>query len=261
MDESDQPRPLDESSALILGGTSGVGLATALRLARAGSPGIALNGRDPERGAAAVAEIERAGGSAIFLQGDAGDPDTVDAVVAEAVRAFGRVDVAVSAVAPPGEVSLLERIEAGEMLRVLEALTRPPLLLTRAVVPAMKASGGGAVVSVASDAAKVPTPGEAVVGGAMAAVAMFSRTAAMELKRHRIRVNVLTPSLILGTRTSDAILEHELGSRIFAKIAAKAELGVPTAEDVAGLVEFLVGPGAAKMTGQVISMNGGISAG
>ena len=260
-DHATQVRTLGESRAVVLGGTSGVGLATALRLARAGSPEIVINGRDAKRGTAAVAAIESAGGTAYFVEGDAGDPADVARVVAEAHDRLGRIDVAVSAVAPPGEVSLLEKIAADEMLRILDALTRPPLLLTREVVPFMKSAGGGSIISVASDAAKVTTPGEAVVGAGMAAIAMFSRTAAMEVKRHGIRVNVLTPSLISGTRTSDAILEHDLGSKIFEKVAAKARLGVPTADEVAGLIEFLAGPAAAKITGQVISINGGISAG
>jgi 2-hydroxycyclohexanecarboxyl-CoA dehydrogenase len=260
-DATTQVRTLAESAAVVLGGSSGVGLATALRLARAGSPGIVINGRNAARGAQAVAAVEAAGGTAHFVEGDAGDPADVARVVAEAYDRLGRIDVAVSAVAPPGEVSLLEKIAAEEMLRILDALTRPPLLLAREVVPFMKSSGGGTIISVASDAAKVTTPGEAVVGAGMAAIAMFSRTAAMEVKRHGIRVNVLTPSLIAGTRTSDAILEHELGSKIFEKIAAKAQLGVPSADDVAGLIEFLASPAAAKITGQVISINGGTSAG
>jgi len=251
----------DESTALILGGTSGVGLATALRLARAGSPGIVVNGRDDSRGAAAVGEIRAAGGYGYFVAGDAGTPADVARVVAEAHDRLGRLDVAVSAVAPAGQVLPIEKTSAAEMLRVFEDLTRPPMLLTREVAPLMAARGGGAIISVASDAAKVPTPGEAIVGAGMAAIAMFGRSAAMELKRHGVRVNVLTPSLISGTRTSAALFAHEMGEKIFARIAAKAQLGIPDADDVAGLIEFLAGPGAAKITGQVISINGGISAG
>jgi 2-hydroxycyclohexanecarboxyl-CoA dehydrogenase len=95
----------------------------------------------------------------------------------------------------------------------------------------------------------------------MAAITMFTRTLALEVKRHRIRVHAVTPSLIAGTPTAERLLADEFGARIFGKIMEKAQLGVPDADDVAATVLWLAGPTAAKVTGQVISVNGGISAG
>jgi 2-hydroxycyclohexanecarboxyl-CoA dehydrogenase len=136
----------------------------------------------------------------------------------------------------------------------------PVMQMNRAVLPMMR-EFGGVIVNVASDAGKVPTPGESVAGGAMAAITMFSRTLALEVKRHGIRVNAITPSLIAGTPTAESLLSQEFGAKIFGKITAKASLGLPDAEDVAATVLWLASPSAAKITGQVISVNGGISAG
>jgi NAD(P)-dependent dehydrogenase (short-subunit alcohol dehydrogenase family) len=124
----------------------------------------------------------------------------------------------------------------------------------------MRAQRSGVIVNIASDAAKSATPGEAVIGAAMAAIMMFSRTVAMEAKRDGIRVNVLTPSLIAGTETSARILEGGFSARLFEKAASFANLGVAEPSDLAALIVFLASPEAGRLTGQAISVNGGISA-
>jgi 2-hydroxycyclohexanecarboxyl-CoA dehydrogenase len=128
------------------------------------------------------------------------------------------------------------------------------------VLPSMREQGGGSIITVASDAAKVATPGETVLGAAMAAIVMFTRTVAIEGKRDGIRANVLTPSLIAGTATAERVLADGFSRSLFEKAATMAHLGVAEAEDLAHLVVFLGGPAAARLTGQAISVNGGISA-
>jgi NAD(P)-dependent dehydrogenase (short-subunit alcohol dehydrogenase family) len=141
----------------------------------------------------------------------------------------------------------------------LLAQALPPMLLTRAVLPYMQQQGGGSIINVASDAAKVATPGESVLGAAMAAIVMFSKVAAIEAKRNGVRVNAVTPSLIAGTRTADNVLKDGFSKGLFEKAATLAHLGVAEPEDLASLIVFLGGPGAARLTGQAISVNGGIS--
>jgi 2-hydroxycyclohexanecarboxyl-CoA dehydrogenase len=124
----------------------------------------------------------------------------------------------------------------------------------------MQAQRGGCIINIASDAAKVATPGEALIGAAMAAIVMYSRTAAMEAKRDGVRVNAVTPSLVEGTAVSERLFQDKFSSRLFGKAASRASLGVSTPEDQAALLVFLASPAAAKLTGQAISLNGGISA-
>lgn len=118
----------------------------------------------------------------------------------------------------------------------------------------------GKIVVVASDAGKVATPGEAMVGAMKAATMMFVRTLAMEWKRDGIRVNCVSPSIIDGTASFDQIMARDDTRRIFQKAVARAHLGVPTAEDVAKAVLFFCGDGADRISGQVLSVNGGITA-
>jgi NAD(P)-dependent dehydrogenase (short-subunit alcohol dehydrogenase family) len=90
---------------------------------------------------------------------------------------------------------------------------------------------------------------------------MFSQTAALEAKRYGIRVNAITPSLVAGTEGTERITAGDgFSAKLFAKVATMADLGVTDAHDQAALVVFLASPAAARLTGQAISVNGGISA-
>ena len=254
-------RPPCGSRVLVSGGTSGVGLAVALQFAAAHAERIVLVGRDAERGHKAARSLHSMGAKVHFLAGDAGDAQDSTRVASEAAEFLGgRIDTFVSAVAPGGHLGPLHRQDPVELERVLVGLVLPVMQMNRAALPYMQ-DLGGTIVNIASDAAKVPTPGESVAGGAMAAITMFSRTLALEVKRHRIRVHTVTPSLIAGTPTAEQLLADEFGAKIFGKIMEKAQLGVPDADDVAATVLWLASPAAAKVTGQVISVNGGISAG
>jgi NAD(P)-dependent dehydrogenase (short-subunit alcohol dehydrogenase family) len=123
----------------------------------------------------------------------------------------------------------------------------------------MLAAGGGAIVSVASDAAKLATPGESVIGAAFAGNAMFVKTLAVELARQNIRANVVTPSITRNTKTYDAVMAGEFSRKLFQKAETRARLGVPIPENVAPIIAFLASPLASHITGQVVSANGGIS--
>ena len=101
--------------------------------------------------------------------------------------------------------------------RVQQALA--PLHMSRAALPFLRAQNFGVILNVASDAAKVPTPGETVIGAAMAAILTFSRTLAMEAKRNGIRVNAITPSLIAGTATSERVMSGGFSKKLFEKAA------------------------------------------
>ncbi len=262
MPESPLVRKYEESGALIAGGTSGVGLATALGFAAAGVPRMVLVGRDAERGSAARQTVldQYPDVEVAFVAADATDEAAVERVVAAAHEAMGSIDICVSSTTTAYKPELLHRTPASSFADILTGQALPPMLLTRAVLPLMQAQGGGSIVNIASDAAKVPTPGESVLGAAMAAIVMFSRVAAVEAKRNGVRVNAVTPSLINGTRTADNVLSDGFSRSLFEKAAKQAHLGVAEPDDLASLIVFLGGPASARLTGQTLSVNGGISA-
>lgn len=256
-------RDYPDSAVVIAGGTSGVGLASALGFVHAGVRRLALLARNAERGKAARERVlvQCPGAQVVFLPTDADDIKQVNASVAEAQQSLGAIDVLVNSMTSTYRPELLHRTPQADVAGILTRQALPPMNLTRAVLPLMREQGGGSIVNIASDAAKVPTPGEAVLGAAMAAIVMFSRVTAIEAKRDGVRVNAVTPSLIAGTPTADNVLRDGFSKALFEKAAAQAHLGVAEPDDLASLIVFLGGPGAAKLTGQAISVNGGISAG
>lgn len=254
------PKELAESSALIVGGTAGIGLASAQALATAGVPRIAIVGRSAERGEQAAKSILALGAETHFLAGDAVDPTAAADIAAEADEFLSGIDILMCSTAADVRPELFVDIPTGDISRGLTHLALPSMQMASAVLPGMRSRRSGVIVNVASDAAKTATPGEAVIGAAKAAIVMFTRTIAIEEKRYGIRANVMTPSLVHGTASTERITNDGFSAKLFAAAAKQAHLGVPTADDIAALAVFLCSPAAAKLTGQAISVNGGISA-
>ena len=253
-------KAISECGVVILGGTAGVGLETAAQFAAQGAR-VVLLGRNAQRGASACEAVRgRVRNADVgFVQVDA--TDTADAVRAEqSARArLGAIDVLVCTTGPSQPPRLLSDIPIENVKLRLEEVVLPPLHMMHAVLPGMRQRKSGAIINVASDAAKVATPGETLIGAAMAAIVMFSRAAALEVKREGIRINLLTPSLIAGTPGAALIAADPFAAKMFEKAAGMAHLGVAEAEDLAAMVLYLAGPAARRITGQAISINGGIS--
>ncbi|MET1153782.1 SDR family oxidoreductase, partial [Arthrobacter sp.] len=245
---------------LISGGTSGVGLAAARAFAETGVRRIVLAGRDPHRGAAAAELIQADGVECTFLPTDAADSAAAVATAAGALDALDSIDILVNTTAPRMKPVLFGDMDARDIPAMLTQNALPAMNMAHAVLPYMRHQGRGVILNVASDAAKTATPGESVIGAAMAAIVMFTRTIALEEKRHGIRANVLTPSLISGTGLTSHLLDDGFSGKLFAAAAKRAALGVPDAGDIAALIVFLASPAARRLTGQAISVNGGISA-
>jgi len=255
-------RALENSAVLITGGTSGVGLAAARGFAAAGVPQVAIVGRNAARGeqASAALQADHPAVDVVFIAGDAHVASEATRIVTATHARFGRIDVLVNSTVGPYPPALLHNTSIDDIQPMLLAQIMGPLLMSRAVLPTMRAAGGGVILNISSDAGKLATPGEAVIGAAMAGIVMFSRTLAIEAKRDGIRVNALTPSLIEGTLTNDRMMQDPFATKLFEKARGAANLGVVVPEDMADLIVFLASPQAARITGQAISVNGGISA-
>ena len=253
---------LNGSMAVITGGTAGIGRACAEALLAAGAGGVLINGRDAgraERGRAAIQA--RFPDARVFVAlGDVSKPEAAEAVMVEAIKRLGRIDVLVNSTGGNDLPRLLIRTPPAEIPGILERCLFAQILSCAAALPYMRQAGGGTVINIASDAGKIPTPGESVIGAAMAGIVMFTRALAVEGKRDGIRANVLTPSMTSGTEHYDKVMADPFAGRLLAKAEKMAALGVVSKEELAGLAVFLASSAAAKITGQAISMTGGISA-
>lgn len=244
--------------ALVVGGTSGIGLASARRLLADGAEKVVIAGRTEARGEAALAALDHPG--VHFLRGNAAVAAEAEAVVTEADRLMGGIDMLLSCAGGDPMPRLLKDIPTAELMADVTGSLAPVITPCRAVYPVMAAKGGGSIICVASDAGKLATPGEVAIGAAMAGIAMFCRGMAIEAKRQNIRVNCLTPSIVRDTPLYEALMADPFAKKLFTKAEGMADLGIAEADDLAQLVSFLAGPGAAKITGQTISVTGGISA-
>lgn len=255
-------KAIEGCAALMVGATAGIGLACAKALLSRGLPRLTIAGRSTERGETIAIELARGFPNAriVFRTCDARDPDAAVALADAAAEEMGSIDVLVSSGGGDPTPKLLHEIPAAEVMSTLSSIVAGITLPARAVLPHMMKGGGGSVICFASDAAKVATPGETVIGAAMAAVVMFCRGMAYEAKRSGIRVNCVTPSIVRATPLYDRLMSDPFSRRLFGKAETLASLGVVEPEDLAALVAFLAGPESAKLTGQTISVTGGISA-
>jgi 2-hydroxycyclohexanecarboxyl-CoA dehydrogenase len=250
---------LAECSVAVLGGTAGVGLETASQFAEQGAR-VVLLGRDHDRGAAACEKI-RLRAPLADVRVDATDPDDTVQAEKECRSVLGSIDVLVNTTGPSDHPRLLHTIAIQSIQQRINELVLPPLHMMHAALPEMRSRRSGSIITVASDAAKVATPGETLIGAAMAAIVMFSKAAALEAKREGVRINVLTPSLIADTPGAALIGSDPFSAKMFEKAAAMAHLGVAPSADLASMTLFLASPAASRITGQTISINGGISEG
>ncbi len=183
----------------------------------AGARHIALVGRNNLHGTEVRDALSNAGPTRVdFFQADVRNSATACRIATQAREALGRIDVLINAAASNRLPALAHRIPIEEMPGIFSDIVLPPLLMSHAVLPMMRAQASGCILNIASDAAKTPTPGESVIGAAMAAIVMYTQTVAMEAKRDGVRVNVLTPSLIGGTGTAERLYADEFSARLLA---------------------------------------------
>jgi NAD(P)-dependent dehydrogenase (short-subunit alcohol dehydrogenase family) len=240
---------LEGKKALVTGATSGIGREIALQMAREGAE-VVLSGRDAERGAAAVREIEEAGGRARFVDADVAGLEEVARLAEEA----GPVDVLVNNAGIFEFAPTVEQDVAG-FERLFDVNVRAPYFLTAALVPGMAERGGGAIVNVTTMAAELGLPGGSAYGATKAAVASLTRTWASELAGSGIRVNAVSPGPT-DTGGTEGMDEEQVD---FIRGLTALRRSADPAE-IASLAVFLASDRASYMTGAVVAADGGATA-
>lgn len=248
--------------AIVTGGASGIGLAVARRLAADGY-GVVVAGRRTQACDAAVAEIEAAGGAAVGVAADVGDADDAERIVVAATERFGGVDVVVNNAGVGDAAAVLE-----ETLEGWEAVLRTNLtgafLVTRASLPAL-IERRGCIVNVASINGILAGPGWAAYCASKAGLIMLTRSLAGDYGPQGVRANCVCPGWV-RTPMADADMDDVAQARgidrdgAYRLTHADNPLRRPgEPEEIASVVSFLAGPGAAYVNGATVPVDGGTS--
>ncbi len=246
---------LKDKVAIVTGAAQGIGRALATRLAEEGAK-VAIADIQADAAASTAKEIVAAGGTAIAVKVDVTSLDSATAAVQKVVADFSGIDILVN---NAGWDKLEPFIQSTPETwdKVIAINFRGVIHLCKAVIPQLQARGGGKIVSIASDAGRVGSLGEAVYSGCKAGIIGFSKTLARELARNNINVNVVCPG-----PTETALLHGVMDNQ--PKVLEAMKRGIPMRrlgqpQDLAGAVAFLASADADYVTGQVISVSGGLT--
>jgi 3-oxoacyl-[acyl-carrier protein] reductase len=243
--------------ALVTGASGGIGRGVAVELAKHGAK-VAVNYLSSEQGAAeTVAEIEALGGKAQAFQADVTDVEAIGRLVSEIENVFGgSIDILVN-----NAGHLVQRLANAEMTeelygKVMDVNLKSTVFVSRAVLPGMKARGGGRIVNMTSVAAhNGGGPGASIYAASKAAVLSYTKGLAKETAGDGILVNAISPGFIGGTAFHATFTPDAARQATVQGIPLRRE-GTPG--DVAGAVLYLVSELSAYVTGETIEINGGM---
>lgn len=242
-------KELDGLVAVVTGSSRNIGRAIALDLASAGAA-VMVTGKSAIAEATAVAEeIRAAGGKAAAHVADVGDPDSAAALIAAAVKRFGRLDILVNNASVRREMDFAD-LDYAEWRSIMATTLDGAYLLSRAALPHLIAAGGGSIVNIGGLSSHTGAPRRAHVVAAKAGLTGLTRALAHDLAPHKVTVNCVAPGLIDTTRTGPEPAHH---TKLATPLGRKG-----TPEEIATLVRFLCGPGSRYITGQTIHANGGL---
>ncbi|MFE0759248.1 SDR family NAD(P)-dependent oxidoreductase [Inquilinus sp. NPDC058860] len=249
---------LDGKVALVTGGTSGIGRASAILFAREGAR-VALTGRRAAEGEAAVAEIAAAGGEAAFIQADLTQTDAIPGIIDRVVARFGRLDAAFNnaGISGGGPIGTLDEARWDSLI---DTNLKAQFFALKAEAAQMKAQGGGAILFNGSVLAGIAAPGTSIYSASKGGVVALARAAAVELGPHGIRVNSINPSITRTEMTQSRIVKNADGTETHPLATGIPLKRLAEPEEIAQVALFLLSDRASYVNGQAIVVDGGQSA-
>lgn len=239
--------------ALVTGGARDVGRQIALALAEKGAA-VAINyNSSPKEAEAVAAEIVKSGGKAAAYKADVTDYDAVKAMVASVIKDFARIDILVNNAGYVKRQRFVDTTPA-DWKKQIDVGLYGVIHTCHAVVPHMIEQKGGRIINLAGDSARVGEGGLGITAASRAGAIALTKSLARELGRADITVNAVALGLVMTGHEPEHLLAN---MDKITKLYPLRRVGKP--EDIAPMIAFLASPGAAWITGQIISVNGGFS--
>jgi NAD(P)-dependent dehydrogenase (short-subunit alcohol dehydrogenase family) len=242
--------------ALITGGTSGIGRATAIAFAEQGAD-VVIAGRREAEGAESLTLIQKAGGQGLFVRADVAIESEIEAMVAKTLERFGRLDFAFNNAGVGGLGRATMTATADIYDQIMDINLRGVFFSMKHQIPAILQSGGGAIINNASVLALRPSPNSPIYSASKAAVVGLTKSAALEFAPKGVRINAICPAII-ETGMTEQIRGDEQSRDYLLSRHPVGRFG--QSEEVAASVLYLCSPEASFITGIALPLDGGFSA-
>ena len=243
---------------IVTGAGAGIGRSTAILFAKRGAK-VVVNSVTPANGEETLRMLQEAGGEGIYVCGDVSKPEVATLIISETLKAYGRIDVLVNnaGIVLGGTV---DDTTMADYQRTMDVNVLSVLLMTQAVLPTMRAQGGGSIVNTASVAATKGFVNRVAYAASKGAVISMSRAMAMELIKENIRVNCVSPGTTLTPSLENRIAsspDPEAALQAFNARQPMGRLGTP--EEIAEAILFLAMEEVGFMSGINLQVDGGVT--
>jgi NAD(P)-dependent dehydrogenase (short-subunit alcohol dehydrogenase family) len=235
-----------------------MGRAAAVRFAGEGAA-VVIADLNEEGGEAAARDCKENGGRAVFQKTDVAGEAGVQAMVERAVKEFGRLDITFNNAGLPGALGSIEQTSVEDWDRTFAVLTRGVFLGIKHSVPEMRKVGGGSIISTASVAGLAGGYGPHAYSAAKAGVVNLTRSAALEVAKHKIRVNCICPGGINTPIFNFLTSDRDVTEKLLGPLHPLRRAGMP--EDIANMALFLASDESEWITGVAMVVDGGLTAG
>jgi NAD(P)-dependent dehydrogenase (short-subunit alcohol dehydrogenase family) len=252
-----EDRNMNAPVVLITGGLTGIGRATAVAFAKEGAR-IVVSGRRETEGKALETELRGLGAEAAFIKADVRHDEEVGRLIDETVARFGRIDVAVNNAGTEGQPGPVTEQTAESYAATFETNVLGTLLSMKHELRVMQAQGHGSIVNVSSAYGHIGAAGASVYVGSKHAVEGLTKSAALESAASGVRVNAVAPGPV-DTAMLDRFTGNAQNKTALVSTVPFGRMGEP--KEIASAIIFLGSDAASYMTGQILAVDGGITAG